>query len=50
MDKRINNIIDMVAKLIKNAKLYKSNSCFTYRSINDSMNHVLLIYTPVGVL
>nr|DAZ36302.1 MAG TPA: hypothetical protein [Caudoviricetes sp.] len=49
MDKRINNIIDLVAKLIKNVKLYKSNSCFTYRSKNDSMKDVLSIYTPEGV-
>lgn len=49
MDKRINNIIDMVVKLIKNAKFYKSNSCFTYRSKNDSMKDVLSMNTPEGV-
>lgn len=30
-DKRINNIIDLVVKLIKNAKLYKSNSILAWR-------------------
>jgi len=49
MDKRINNIIDLVVKLIKNAKLYKSNSCFTYRSKNDSMKDVLSMNTTEGV-
>lgn len=48
-NKRINNIIDLVVKLIKNVKLYKSNSCFTYRSKNDSMKDVLSMNTPEGV-
>lgn len=48
-NKRINNIIDLVVKLIKTAQIYLQNRYFTYRSINDSMNHVLLIYTPEGV-